>query len=119
MQLKQASHIATIFSFAIILLGIPGLVSQNIQKRTKKIGIRKLLGSSVSSILALFMKEIFVILLIAGLIACPTVYLLMQKWLAGYAYRIDLTAFPLVTAVSVLGALTALLIALQTKDGIG
>jgi ABC-type antimicrobial peptide transport system permease subunit len=113
-QLKQASYIATILSFVIILLGILGLVSQNIQKRTKEIGIRKLLGSSVSNILALFMKEIFTILIFAGVVACPVVYLLMQKWLAGYAYRIELTALPFVSAVSVLGVLTAALITLQT-----
>jgi len=113
-QLKQASYIATVLSFVIILLGILGLVSQNIQKRTKEIGIRKLLGSSVSNILALFMKEIFVILIVAAVIACPVVYLLMQKWLAGYAYRIELTALPFMIAVLVLGVLTGVLITLQT-----
>jgi putative ABC transport system permease protein len=113
-QLKQSSYIATVLAFIIILLGILGLVSQNIQKRTKEIGIRKLLGSSIRNILGLFMKEIFSTLMIAGLIACPLVYLLMQRWLEGYAYRIELTPFPFVVALMVLSVLTAVLITLQT-----
>jgi putative ABC transport system permease protein len=113
-QLKQSSYIATVLAFIIILLGILGLVSQNIQKRAKEIGIRKLLGSSIRNILGLFMKEIFSTLMIAGLIACPLVYLLMQRWLEGYAYRIELTPFPFVVALMVLSVLTAVLITLQT-----
>lgn len=113
-QLKKATYIATVLAFIIILLGILGLVSQNIQKRTKEIGIRKLLGSSIRGILGLFMKEIYITLFAGGIIACPVVYLLMHKWLEGYAYRIELTPLPFVIAIVTLSLLTAILIILQT-----
>jgi len=113
-QLKKASYIATIISFIIVLLGILGLVSQNVQKRTKEIGIRKVLGSSVKSIIGLFMKEILWTMLIAGLVACPVAWVLMHQWLQGYAYRIQLTPAPFILAIVILGALTALLVTIQT-----
>jgi hypothetical protein len=60
------------------------------------------------------MKEIYFTLAIGGIIACPVAYLLMHKWLEGYAYRIELTPLPFVIALLTLGLLTAILIILQT-----
>ena len=118
-QLKQASYTATILSIIIVLLGIVGLVSLSIQKRTREIGIRKVLGASVSSIISLFMKEFLWIILIAGIVACPVAWFIMQVWLDDYAYRISLTAQPFVLAIAGLGIITIVLIVLQTiKAGI-
>ena len=113
-QLKKASYCGTILSSIIVLLGILGLVSQSVQKRTKEIGIRKVLGSSVRNILALFMREVIWTIVIAGLIACPIAYLLLSKWLQGYAYRIPVTALPFVVSIGILISLTAILVAAQT-----
>ena len=113
-QLKQASYTATILSLIIVLLGVIGLVSLSIQKRTKEIGIRKVLGSSVAGIIALFMKEFLSVIFIAGLIACPVAWLIMHKWLSDYAYRISLTATPFIISIAGLGLITAVLIILQT-----
>lgn len=118
-QLKQASYTATILSIIIVLLGIIGLVSLSVQKRTKEIGIRKVLGASVPSIISLFMKEFLWVILIAGLIACPAAWFIMQGWLSDYAYRITLTAQPFVMAIAGLAIITIGLIILQTiKAGI-
>jgi ABC-type antimicrobial peptide transport system permease subunit len=95
-------------------MGILGLVSLSIQKRTKEIGIRKVLGSPVSSIIFLFMKEFLVVILIAGLIACPVAWFVMNGWLNDYAYRISLTAKPFIVSVSGLAFIIALLIVIQT-----
>lgn len=114
LQLKKASYAATMLSIIIVLLGVIGLVSLNIQKRTKEIGIRKVLGSSVGGIIALFMKEILVVIVVAGIIACPIAWLIMDGWLNDYAYRIPLTEVPFIIAVGVLTLITAVLIALQT-----
>ncbi|MEI9908186.1 MAG: ABC transporter permease [Bacteroidota bacterium] len=114
LQLKQASYTATILSFVIVLLGVTGLVSLSIQKRTKEIGIRKVLGSSVSSIITLFMKEFLWVIFIAGVIACPVAWFIMNGWLSDYAYRISLTAAPFVISVAGLALITALLIVVQT-----
>ena len=113
-QLKKASYIATGLSFIIVLLGILGLVSQSVQKRTKEIGIRKVLGSSVRSIIGLFMKDTLWTILIAGLVACPIAWVLMHQWLQGYAYRITLTPAPFLLAIVILGVLTAVLVTVQT-----
>jgi putative ABC transport system permease protein len=113
-QLKKASFTATILSLIIALLGVIGLVSLSIQKRTKEIGIRKVLGSSVQGIIALFMKEFLWVIGVAGLIACPLAWMIMKGWLSDYAYRITLTAAPFVISVAGLAFITALLIAVQT-----
>jgi ABC-type antimicrobial peptide transport system permease subunit len=113
-QLKQASYIATVLSFIIVLLGVLGLVSLSIQRRTKEVGIRKVLGSSVRGIMGLFMKEFLVVILVGGIIACPLAYFLMNKWLSDYVYRIDITAIPFVIAILLLGFITAVLIVAQT-----
>ena len=114
LQLKKASYTATVLAVIIVLLGVIGLVSLSLQKRTREIGIRKIVGASVSAIIGLFMKEFLVIILAAGLIACPAAWFIMHGWLNGYAYRVQLTALPFVLAVSLLGIVTALLITGQT-----
>jgi ABC-type antimicrobial peptide transport system permease subunit len=114
LQLKKASFMATVLAITIVLLGVLGLISLSIQKRTKEIGIRKVLGSSVPGIINLFMKEFLGIVGIAGLIACPLAYLMMQKWLNGYAYRISITSYPFILSILLLTLVTALLITIQT-----
>jgi len=114
LQLKKSSYTATLLSLIIVLLGVIGLVSLSIQKRTKEIGVRKVLGASVSSIMSLFMKEILWVILIAGLVACPIAWLIMNNWLRNYAYRISLTAEPFLISVAGLVLISTLLIAIQT-----
>jgi putative ABC transport system permease protein len=113
-QLKQASYIATVLAIIIVLLGVLGLISLSIQKRTKEIGIRKVLGSSVAGIISLFMKEFLGVILIAGLIACPVAYLIMNQWLNDYAYKIAITLNPFMIAIAGLTLITAILITMQT-----
>jgi len=114
-QLKKASYTATVLALIIVLLGILGLISLSIQKRTKEIGIRKVLGSSIAGIISLFMKEFLLVILFASIVACPLAYLLMNKWLQAYAYRVSITAEPFLLSLLILGCITALLICLQTS----
>jgi len=114
LQYKKASYMATVLAIVIVLLGVLGLISLSVQKRTKEIGIRKVLGSSVQGIIALFIKEFLGIVIIAGLIACPLAYIMMHKWLNGYAYRISITGYPFVLSIVLLSIATALLITIQT-----
>jgi ABC-type antimicrobial peptide transport system permease subunit len=113
-QLKKASYTATILALIIVLLGVVGLISLTIQKRTKEIVIRKVLGSSVAGIITLFIKEFLVVILIGGIIACPLAYIIMHNWLQNYAYRIDITASPFIISIICLGLITALLVCVQT-----
>lgn len=113
-QLKRAAYVATILALIIVLLGVIGLISLSIRHRTKEIGIRKVLGSSVTGILLLFIRDFLVIVLMGGLIACPVAYLLMSNWLKDYAYRIPLTSTPFIIAVASMAFVTIALISLQT-----
>lgn len=113
-QLKKASYTASALALTIALLGVLGLISLSIQKRTKEIGIRKVLGSSVTGIISLFIKEFLLVITIGGLIACPFAYLIMHNWLQNYAYRINMTAKPFIFSIVFLGLVTALLICIQT-----
>jgi putative ABC transport system permease protein len=114
LQLKKAASISTVLSLIIVLLGVLGLISLSVQKRTKEIGIRKVLGSSVMGIVSLFMKEFMLVILVAAIVACPLAYLIMHNWLEAYAYRIGISAWPFVLSVLALGVITTILIGIQT-----
>jgi len=114
LQLKQAAYTAALLSLLIVLLGIIGVVSLNIQKLTREMGIRKILGASVSHIITLFIKDFFSVMVVAGLLACPIAWLVMKYWLNNYAYRIPLTPAPFLWSVGSLISIIVLLIILQT-----
>ena len=78
-------------SLAIACLGLFALVSYTVESRTKEIGIRKVLGASVSGILAILSKEFLMLIVISTLIAVPIGYYFMKQWLLEFAYRIELT----------------------------
>ncbi|RYY53575.1 MAG: FtsX-like permease family protein [Chitinophagaceae bacterium] len=113
-RLKKAAGLATALAILIALLGVVGLVALNIQKRMKEIGIRKIVGASVPSIISLFLKDFLVIIIMGALVAVPLAWVLMSRWLHDYAYRVDITATPFVTASVALAVVTSILIVVQT-----
>lgn len=108
LQLSQVTSIAAGLSIFIASLGILGLISIIIQQRTKEIGIRKLLGAGIGSIIFLFSKRIILLVLIASIIAFPVAWWVMNKWLQGFAYRISMPWWVFIMA-GILAALIALL----------
>jgi putative ABC transport system permease protein len=90
-RLGKAAQIATILALLIVLLGIFGVVSLATARKTKEIGIRKVLGASVQGIILLFLKDFFLIIGIAIALVSPLVYGSMAYWLQAYPYRIALT----------------------------
>lgn len=114
LQFKKATYTASLLSLIIALLGIFGMVSLSINKRVKEVGIRKVLGASVSNISFLFIKEFLVVLGLSILIACPLAYLLMDHWLSSYAYRITISLNPFLMGILLIGGVTVLLILFQT-----
>lgn len=114
MQLKHAGTVATILAMIIVLLGIVGLISHNLQKRVKEIGIRKVLGASVRQIIYLFIHDVYPLFLLAACIAVPTSYWIMKKWLTNYYVRTALEASTFIMPLLVLGGITLFIIALQT-----
>ncbi|WP_300603405.1 ABC transporter permease [Niabella sp.] len=113
-QLKKAAYVSGILALVIVLLGIFSLVSLNIQKRIKEIGVRKVLGASAAHIVTLLAKEFVAVLLIAVLVAAPLGYWLMSNWLQNYAYHITLSVSIFMIAVVCIAVVTFLLIGAQT-----
>jgi putative ABC transport system permease protein len=109
---QRLGKIFSIFAGLTILvacLGLFGLVSFTAERRTKEIGIRKVLGATVANLVALLSKDFVKLVVAANLIAWPISYLAMQKWLEDFAYRIDVS-----WQVFALAGGLALLIALLT-----
>ena len=101
-----------VFSFLAILIacfGLLGLSAYNVLQRTKEIGIRKVLGASVQSILLLLSTDFLKLILVALLLAIPICWYVMHSWLQDFAYRIQIDWW-----VFVLAGFTALLIAFTT-----
>ena len=82
--------IFTILAISIACLGLFGLVTFTAQQRVKEIGIRKVLGASISNIVNLLTKELVLLVVIATLIASPIAWYSMSKWLQSFAYRVDM-----------------------------
>lgn len=109
---ERQGQIALIFStLAIVIacLGLFGLATFTAAQRTKEIGIRKVLGASVINIVRMLSAEFLVLVVISTLVALPVAWIAMNKWLEGFAYRINVQWW-----VLALAGLLAMLIALLT-----
>ena len=80
----------TLIAILISCLGLFGLSAFAAEQRTKEIGIRKVLGASVTGIVALLSKDFLKLVLLALVLASPLAYWFMEKWLENFAYRIDI-----------------------------
>jgi putative ABC transport system permease protein len=99
----------SILALFISILGLLGLASYTTLQRTREIGIRKVLGASISGIVGLLSKDFVKLVGLSFLIACPLSWLAMNKWLQGFAYRTTMS-----WEIFVLAGAGALLIALFT-----
>jgi len=101
-QLAQLYKIFAAIAIFISCLGLYGLVSFMAVQRIREIGIRKVLGASVSSILYLFSKEFTLLIGFAFILATPIAYYFMHSWLQNFAYRIniDVSIFLLTIIIS-------------------
>jgi putative ABC transport system permease protein len=98
-----------VFAIFIACLGLLGLVTYAAEQRIKEIGIRKVLGAGVGEIVTMISKDFVKLVLIAFLIAFPIAWWAMNKWLEGFAYRINISWW-----VFVLAGLLTIAIALLT-----
>ncbi|MGB2908279.1 MAG: ABC transporter permease, partial [Candidatus Aminicenantaceae bacterium] len=109
----------TFLAIFISCIGLLGLIAFVSQQRTKEVGIRKVMGASVASILRLLVKESVVLVLLANVIAWPTAYFFLKKWLENFAYRtgIGLHLFFLSGGLALIIALSA--VSLQALKAAG
>ncbi|OIQ40975.1 MAG: hypothetical protein BM563_02140 [Bacteroidetes bacterium MedPE-SWsnd-G1] len=113
--LKQQENFGTMFLFLTILaiiisaMGLYGLSSFTAEQRTKEIGIRKVLGSSVGGIMNMLTKDFLKLVLIANIISWPIIYLLAKNWLNNFSYQIEMPILPYIFAT-----LLSMIIALIT-----
>jgi ABC-type antimicrobial peptide transport system permease subunit len=105
-MVSQLFKITAFLAIFISCLGLYGLVSFMATQKTKEVGIRKVLGASIHSIVYLFSKEFTILIAVAFLITAPLGYFFMHQWLDGFYYHIGIswTLFVLVIGISFITA---------------
>ncbi|MFT5910115.1 MAG: putative ABC transport system permease protein [Paraglaciecola sp.] len=103
-----------LLAIIVASMGLFGLASYLALQRTKEVGIRKVLGASVSNIVLLFFKDFLWLIVIAVVIGVPLIYWSMSDWLGSYAYRIDFPWLVLILAVLMVTALAFFTVSIQT-----
>jgi len=95
-------------------LGLLGLAAFVVNQRTKEIGIRKIVGASLPSLLVLLTKDFIRPVLISFLVAVPLTYFLLQKWLENYAFRVSISPWMFIVPILLILAVALLTISTQT-----
>ena len=109
---QRTSRLITLFAGLAILIacfGLFGLAAYMAEQRTKEIGIRKVFGATVSGIVLLLSKDFARLVLVAIVLGAPLAYLTMQRWLEGFAYRVEIS-----WRIFLVAGLGALVVALVT-----
>ncbi len=108
-QYSRLLSTATVWAIFIACLGLFGLATYTVESRTKEIGVRKVLGASVTGIAQLLSKDFIKLVLVSIVIASPLAWWLMNKWLQDFVYRISIQWW-----VFVLTGISAIVMALAT-----
>jgi putative ABC transport system permease protein len=115
-HLSNLLIVFTVLSIIISCLGLLGLTKFNVEIRTKDIGVRKILGSTPYQIMVLFFKEMFVVLIIAFVLAAPLTFMFLEKWFEQFPNRIAIGFWPFVIPLILIGVLaTAIISAFTVK----
>jgi putative ABC transport system permease protein len=105
MLTEKLSQVFAILALLISCFGLFGLAAYTAEQRSKEIGIRKVMGASISSVVSLLSKDFLKLVIIAIVISMPLAWFLMSNWLKDYAYRIDIRwwmfAYAILTATSI------------------
>lgn len=109
MLISKLSRVFAALAIIISCLGLFGLAAYTAERRTKEIGIRKVLGASISSITTLLSKDFLQLVGVSCLVAFPVAWWAMHNWLQGYQYRIEISWW-----IFLASGITAILIALVT-----
>jgi ABC-type antimicrobial peptide transport system permease subunit len=105
---------STALAIFISCLGLLGLVIYTTTQRTKEIGVRKVLGASVSQIVSLISKDFILLVLFAFVIAAPLAWIGMNKWLQNFAFRTNISWWIFVSGGTIMIVIALLTLAFQT-----
>jgi len=114
---REQQMMATCAVIAILIsaLGLLGLITYSLNRRAREIGIRKVIGASVSNIVMLFYKQYFKLVLISNAIALPLSWFYMSRyWLTGFFYRTEIGWLTFVVSLSVGVVIAFFTIAIKT-----
>jgi putative ABC transport system permease protein len=114
---KKLSKLVKLFvslAIGIGAMGLFGLVSFVAKRRTKEIGVRKVLGASASSVVLLLSRHFVMLTVVAFLIAAPISYYLMRSWLSNFSFQIDLGVWVFIAGFAASVLIVALTIGYQT-----
>jgi len=102
------------FAIFISCLGLLGLALYMAEQRKKEISIRKVLGASTSNILMLLNKDFIKLVAIANVIAFPLAYIIINKWLSAYEFRIEISVLPFAIAIALSLIIAILTVSVQS-----
>ena len=109
MLISKLSRVFAALAILISCMGLFGLAAYTAERRTKEIGVRKVLGASVSGIAALLSKDFLKLVMVSCIVAFPIAWLMMNDWLQNYQYRVTISWW-----IFLVAAVIAILIALLT-----
>ncbi|MBO3698107.1 ABC transporter permease [Roseivirga sp. E12] len=104
----------TLITIVIACLGLYGLATHKVERKTQEMGIRKILGASTSSILSLLAKDFTKLLFLAFLVAGPVAYYILNQWLDGFAYHIEIDVVTFVVSLLLMVLIAAVTIGYRT-----
>ena len=114
MRFSKIVNVFTLISIIIACIGLVGLSAFSVVNRFREIGIRKVLGASISNILMLISKEFLLLTIISFLISLPIAMYLASNWLNSFAYRIDLEWWMVLLAGILTILVTLITVSLQS-----
>jgi putative ABC transport system permease protein len=114
-QLSKIVFTLAVIAIIIACLGVYGLVAFTTSKRTKEVGIRKVMGARFFSINRLFAREFIILLLISNILAWPAAYYFVKDWLQNFPYKIEFSVIPYVVALLLTFVFTLLSMLYHTR----
>ncbi|MCP4726026.1 MAG: FtsX-like permease family protein [bacterium] len=107
-------NITSVLAILLAGMGLFGLLSYNIERRIKELGIRKVMGAAVNNLVVLLSKDFLALIMISNIIAWPVAYFVMSRWLENYEYRIDMTVLYFIEAGVITVLIAMIIISSQT-----
>ena len=118
-KIMQMARISSMLAVFLCCLGLLGFISMMLVRRTKEIGVRKVLGASVTNLLFMFSKDFSVLVICANIFAWPLAWIVASRWLGHYAYHVNLTVWPFLLSGFIALGVTFVTVSVQSLKEAG